>query len=210
VLQPNYRGSDGYGAALTEAGKGQWSGRTLSDLADGVKYLTTQGIVDPKRVCIAGEGYGGYAALAGAQAGSPYRCAIAINGIADPDDYAKTAKQNAVADEIAALKADPTQPRTFRADANAPSLVQGYFGSQTPAAITPATIRQPVLLVHSQYDKTVSPSQSRSLRDSLQKAGKTVTYTELPDCGHDLATEACRLGTAQAVVDFLKVNNPAK
>jgi dipeptidyl aminopeptidase/acylaminoacyl peptidase len=67
-----------------------------------------------------------------------------------------------------------------------------------------------VLLVTSQYDKSVSPSQSRSLRDSLQKAGKPVTYSELPDCGHDLATEACRLGTAQAVVDFLKVNNPAK
>ncbi|CAL4869993.1 hypothetical protein MMA231_04291 (plasmid) [Asticcacaulis sp. MM231] len=210
VLQPNYRGSDGYGAALTEAGKGEWSGRILSDMADGVRYLAGQGIVDAKRVCIAGEGYGGYAALAGAQSGNPYRCAIAINGISDPDDYLKTAKQNAVADEIAALKADPTQPRAFRADANSPALVQRYFGSQTPAAITATAVRTPVLLVHSQYDKTVPPSHSRTLRDALQKAGKPVTYVELADCGHALATEACRLGTAQAVVDFLAINNPAK
>ena len=210
VLQPNYRGSDGYGAALTEAGQGQWAGRSLSDMADGVRYLAGQGIIDPKRVCIAGEGYGGYAALGGAQAGSPYRCAIAINGIADPDDYLKTAKQNAVADEIAALKADPTQPRSFRADANSPALVQRYFGSQTPAAISAASIKAPVLLVTSQYDKTVPAGQSRSLRDALHQAGKPVTYTELPDCGHDLATEACRLATAQATIDFLATNNPAK
>ncbi|WP_349322568.1 prolyl oligopeptidase family serine peptidase [Asticcacaulis sp. MM231] len=175
-----------------------------------MRYLARQGLVDPKRVCIAGEGYGGYAALAGAQSGSPYRCAIAINGIADPDDYLKSAKQNAVADEIAALKADPTQPRAFRADANSPALAQRYFGSQTPAAITAAAVRTPVLLVHSQYDKTVPASQSRTLRDALQKADKPVTYVELADCGHDLATEACRLGTAQAVVDFLAINNPAK
>jgi len=210
VLQPNYRGSDGYGAALTEAGQGQWSGRSLSDMADGVRYLAGQGIIDPKRVCIAGEGYGGYAALKGAQAGSPYRCAVAINGISDPGDYLKAAKQNAVADDIAALKADPQAPRAFRADANSPVGVQRAFGSQTPASITAAGVAVPVLLVHGQYDKTVPAGQSRSLRDDLQKAGKAVTYTELPDCGHDLATEACRLGTAQATVDFLMANNPAK
>ncbi|HTN41974.1 MAG TPA: alpha/beta fold hydrolase [Asticcacaulis sp.] len=210
VLQPNYRGSDGYGAALTEAGQGQWSGRSLSDMADGVRYLAGQGIIDPKRVCIAGEGYGGYAALAGAQSGSPYRCAVSINGIADPGDYLKTAKQNAIADDIAALKADPQAPRAFRADANSPAGVQRAFGSQTPASITAAGVAVPVLLVHGQYDKTIPAGQSRSLRDDLQKAGKAVTYTELPDCSHDLATEACRLGTAQATVDFLMANNPSK
>jgi len=209
VLQPNYRGSEGYGAALTAAGKGQWAGRSLSDMADGVRYLASQGIIDPKRVCIAGEGYGGYAALKGAE-GGPYRCAIAINGISDPADYLKTAKQNAVADEIAALRADPQAPRAFMADARSPALVQGYYGSQTPAAISAPSVKAPVLLVASQYDKAVPADQSRSLRDRLQKAGKTASYTELPDCGHDLATEACRLQTAQAVVDFLAANNPAR
>jgi dipeptidyl aminopeptidase/acylaminoacyl peptidase len=209
VLQPNYRGSEGYGAALTAAGKGQWAGGSLSDMADGVRYLAAQGIIDPKRVCIAGEGYGGYAALKGAE-GGPYRCAIAINGISDPADYLKTAKQNAVADEIAALRADPQAQRAFMADARSPALIQGFFGPQTPAAISAPSVKAPVLLVASQYDKAVPADQSRSLRDRLQKAGKTASYTELPECGHDLATEACRLQTAQAVVDFLAANNPAR
>jgi dipeptidyl aminopeptidase/acylaminoacyl peptidase len=210
VLQPNYRGSDGYGVAFTEAGHGQWSGRMLSDMADGVRYLAGQGMVDPKRVCIAGRGYGGYAALKGADGGGLYRCAVAINGISDPGDYAQAAKTNALADDIAALKADPQQPRVFRADPASPAQIQRYFGGQTPPAITANAVNAPVLLVHAQYDTSVPAGQSRSLRDGLQQAGKPVTYVELEGCGHQLETEACRLGTAQAVVDFLAANNPAK
>ncbi len=210
VLQPNYRGSDGYGVAFTEAGHGQWSGRMLSDMADGVRYLASQGMVDPNRVCIAGEGYGGYAALKGADGAGTYRCSIAINGISDPGDYAQTAKKNALADNIAALKADVLQPRAFRADPASPAQIQRYFGGQTPPAIAAAAVNMPVLLVQVKYDKSVPADQSRGLRDGLQKAGKPVTYVELEGCGHQLETEACRLGTAQAVVDFLAANNPAK
>ncbi len=210
VLQPNYRGSDGYGVAFTEAGHGQWSGQMISDINDGVRYLASQGIADPNRVCIAGLGYGGYAALKGASGAGTYRCAIAINGISDPGDYAQTARKNALADDIAAVKADPRQPRAFRADAASPAQIQRYFGSQTPPAIAAGPVNVPVLLVHAQHDKAVPSGQSRSLRDGLQRAGKPVTYVELEGCSHDLETEACRLGTAQAVVDFLSINNPAK
>jgi dienelactone hydrolase len=208
VLQPNYRGSDGGDAALTAAGYGQWSGKSLSDLSDGVAYLAREGIVDARRVCIAGKGYGGYAALKGAQDKGLYRCAIAINGISDPGDYAGAAGKAAIADDIAALKADTEQARGFRADANSPALIKRYFGGQAPAAITSAAV--PVLLVHAEWDKTVPSAQSRALRDRLQKAGKPVTHVELKDCGHDLGTDACRLQTAEAVVDFLRANNPAK
>ncbi len=208
VLQPNYRGSDGGSAALTEAGYGQWSGRTLSDLSDGVRYLADQGMVDAERVCIAGKGYGGYAALKGAEGNGAYRCAIAINGISNPGDYADASGKLAIADDIAALKADTEQARGFRADANSPALIKRYFGGQVPPAVTSAAV--PVLLVHADRDNAVPAGQSRALRDRLQKAGKGVTYVELKDCGHDLGTEACRLQTAEAVVDFLKANNPAK
>ncbi|MGA9658623.1 MAG: alpha/beta fold hydrolase [Asticcacaulis sp.] len=211
VLQPNYRGSDGYGTALTEAGYGQWSGRILSDINEGVAYMVAQGIADPKRVCIAGQGYGGYAALMASQAGrGTYRCAVSINGISDPDDYVNGLSKNALDDEMAPLKSDPKQPRSFVADVNSPGLARRYFGSQTPASIQAATVTLPVLLVHSQRDGIVPVQQSRRLSDDLQKAGKSATYTELPDCGHDLNTDACRLGAAQALIDFLKVNNPPK
>ncbi len=208
VLQPNYRGSDGGDAALTEAGYGQWSGRMLSDMSDGVTYLVGQGIVDTKRVCIAGRGYGGYAALKGAQDKAHYRCAIAINGISNPGDYVDNAAGLAVADEIAALKADVEQDRGFRADVRSPALIRRYFGDHAPAAATDAAV--PVLLIQADEDRLVPSGQARALRDRLQRAGKSVVYTELDDCDRDLSSESCRLSTAQAVVDFLMVNNPAK
>ncbi|EGF89604.1 prolyl oligopeptidase family protein [Asticcacaulis biprosthecium C19] len=210
VLQPNYRGSDGYGLPLTEAGYGQWSGRMLSDMDDGVRYLTQQGIIDPKRVCIIGQGYGGYAALRGADGDGPYRCAVAINGISDPGDYAANMKKYAPADDMAGLMADAKQSRAFRTDPASPELLGRYFGNATPSSIMATSIQVPTLLVHGERDKVVPPDQSRTLRDGGQKTGQAISYVELPDCDHDLSTEGCRLGAAQAVVDFLALNNPAK
>jgi dipeptidyl aminopeptidase/acylaminoacyl peptidase len=66
VLQPEFRGSSGFGAAFIEAGYGQWGKKMQTDVSDGVRELVKSGVVDPKRVCIAGWSYGGYAALAGA------------------------------------------------------------------------------------------------------------------------------------------------
>lgn len=210
VLQPNYRGSDGFGAALAEAGKGEWAGKSLSDLADGVNYLAAQGLIDPKRVCIAGEGYGGYAALSGARSQSPYRCAASINGITDPAGYLDTARSNAPADAIAPLKADPQAPRAFVADALSPALIAAQFGQTPPPVIRADSIAKPVLLIASPNDPIVPSGQSRALRDALQRAGKTATYVELPDNGHLLTTEDSRIRAAQALIDFLAAHNPAK
>jgi dipeptidyl aminopeptidase/acylaminoacyl peptidase len=210
VLQPNYRGSDGYDMAYTNAGYGEWSGRMLNDMADGVSYLAGEGMVDASRVCIAGEGYGGYAALAGATKGSPYRCAAAINGIVDPEGYADHLKDGDETDAMAALKADPEHPRAFRVNTASPSLAQRYFGDKTPEAISAASVDAPVLLVTAKYNKIVPASQSRALRDKLQAAGKANTYVEPEDCVQDLSAPTCKLEVAQAMVDFLAKYNPAR
>jgi dipeptidyl aminopeptidase/acylaminoacyl peptidase len=65
VLQPQFRGSAGWGVSLDTAGYGQFGRKMQTDLSDGVRDLVKQGIVDSKRVCIVGASYGGYAALAG-------------------------------------------------------------------------------------------------------------------------------------------------
>ena len=65
VLQPNFRGSTGYGKKFLNAGNKQWGDKMQDDLTWGVKYLVAQGIADPKRVGIMGGSYGGYATLAG-------------------------------------------------------------------------------------------------------------------------------------------------
>jgi len=93
VFQPNFRGSDGYGVAIRNAGFGQWGRKMQTDISDGVAELAKQGIVDPKRACIVGGSYGGYAAEAGVtvQHGL-YRCAVSMAGVSDPAgllDYAR-------------------------------------------------------------------------------------------------------------------------
>jgi len=217
VLQPNYRGSDGSGPAFMAAGKGQWGRWMQSDLADGVRYLVGEGLADPARVCIIGNGYGGYAALEGATAPETYRCAGALGGISDIGDYAGWVKGRRPLpdpDRIASLTADPQWPRAFSPDPGSVSIVTGYLGD--PAgwnALSPrhqvAEIKVPVLLVHQTDDKAVPVRQSKVMRDALQAAGKAVTYAELPGSDHELTTEAARLATAEAVLDFLKTYNPA-
>jgi dipeptidyl aminopeptidase/acylaminoacyl peptidase len=87
VVQPNFRGSSGAGAAFEAAGRSQWGRRMQDDVTDALQHAIAAGWADPQRVCIVGYGYGGYAALAGA-AFTPelYRCAIAVSAIAEPED----------------------------------------------------------------------------------------------------------------------------
>ncbi|MFT4074223.1 MAG: prolyl oligopeptidase family serine peptidase [Asticcacaulis sp.] len=218
VLQPNYRGSDGAGRAFMEAGRNQWGRLMQSDLADGVSYLVSEGLADPSRVCIVGAGYGGYAALKGAEADNIYRCAASIDGISDVRDYVDWAKARRPLpdpDQIASLTADPEWPRAFAPDPGSVSIVTGYLGDSAGwPALSPINrvgdIRAPVLLVHQTADSAVPLRQSKALRDALQKAGKAVTYVELPGNDHGLTTEAAKRSTAQAVLDFLKVYNPAE
>lgn len=88
VLQPQFRGSTGYGQAHEEAGYRQWGRLIQDDITDGVHHLVKSGIVDPKRVCIVGASFGGYAAAMGAiRTPDLYRCAVSINGVMDLKQY---------------------------------------------------------------------------------------------------------------------------
>ncbi len=84
VLQPQFRGSTGFGRQLEAAGRGEWGRKMSTDLDDGVLKLVDSGMVDGKRVCIVGASYGGYAALAaGAFSSYDYKCIVSIAGICD-------------------------------------------------------------------------------------------------------------------------------
>jgi dipeptidyl aminopeptidase/acylaminoacyl peptidase len=84
VLQPEYRGSGGYGKAFSDKGEGQWGRAMQDDLDDGMDWLAGQGTIDPRRVCIIGSSYGGYAALWGAVRNPErYRCAASFAGVSD-------------------------------------------------------------------------------------------------------------------------------
>src|SRR5690606_23816140 len=84
VVQPNFRGSSGRGRAFRDKGFGQWGRMMQTDVSDDLAALAAEGVVDPRRACIAGFSYGGYVAVAGVtlQQGL-YRCSVAVAGVFD-------------------------------------------------------------------------------------------------------------------------------
>jgi dipeptidyl aminopeptidase/acylaminoacyl peptidase len=198
VLQVNFRGSDGFGAAFLQAGYGEWGRKMQTDLSDGVRWLAGQGIIDPKRVCIVGASYGGYAALAGAALDpGVYRCAVSVAGLSDLSRFVTWSKaQNGVG-------AVRYWTRFMGAEAaRDPSL----------AEISPAAhvdrVNIPVLLIHGRDDTVVPLEQSRIMAEALQKAGKPVELVVQKGADHWLSRGDTRLETLQATIAFLQKNNP--
>ncbi|HEX3365747.1 alpha/beta hydrolase family protein, partial [Phenylobacterium sp.] len=198
VLQPQYRGSDGFGRAHLEAGYGQWGRKMQTDLSDGVRYLVGQGTVDPKRVCIVGGSYGGYAALAGAALDTGvYRCAVSYAGISDMKRF----------DSWVANKNGFASQRYFRRFLGAESTKDPTLLQVSPAAhIDKVTI--PVLLIHGKDDTVVPLEQSRIMADALKAAGKPVEFVTLDSTDHWLTGGETRLAMLQATMAFVEKNNP--
>ena len=84
VLQLNFRGSGGFGRSFVEAGQREWGGKMQDDVTDATRWAVDQGIADPKRICLYGGSYGGYASLMGvAKEPSLYQCAVGYVGVYD-------------------------------------------------------------------------------------------------------------------------------
>jgi dipeptidyl aminopeptidase/acylaminoacyl peptidase len=197
VLQPNFRGST-LSSNFMQAGYGEWGRRMQTDLSDGVRHLAHQGIVDPKRICIFGASYGGYAALAGVTVESGvYRCAVSVAGISDLRRFRRWTMDTHVG-----LTQRYWDRFMGTADQNDPALI----------AISPiehiAAVTVPVLLVHGRDDTVVPYEQSDLMLSALKRAGKPVTLVTLKHEDHWLSRSETRLQMLQATVDFLKANNP--
>jgi dipeptidyl aminopeptidase/acylaminoacyl peptidase len=202
VFQPNYRGSNGGSAAILNAGRGEWGRRMQTDLSEGLSALAQRGLVDPKRACIAGAGYGGYAALAGVtvQHGL-YRCAIAVAPVSDLKAMLH------YQDESPAYAGDPGMQNW--------QVIMGAQSADDPRldAISPVKLANqadaPVLLVHSRDDLAVPHLQSVSMRDALIRSSKPVESVEIPNDDHALARSDTRLNLLTSAIYFLQKYNPA-
>jgi dipeptidyl aminopeptidase/acylaminoacyl peptidase len=197
VLQPNFRGSI-LDSKFVQAGFGEWGRKMQTDLSDGVRYLAHEGIIDPKRVCIVGASYGGYAALAGVTVESGvYRCAVSVAGISDLRRFRKWTIAN---------EAGMSQRYWDRfmgtADQKDPALI----------AISPiehvGAVTVPVLLIHGRDDTVVPYEQSDIMLSALKRAGKSVELVTMKHEDHWLSRSETRMQMLQATVDFLKANNP--
>ncbi|MFN3229311.1 MAG: alpha/beta hydrolase family protein [Asticcacaulis sp.] len=196
VLQPNFRGSDGYGLDFISKGYGEWGAKMQTDLSDGVRHLAKQGLIDPKRVCIVGASYGGYAALAGVTLDpGVYRCASSIAGISDLQVMMEKERQNQG-------YRDPVT-RYWTKFLGDPAL----WEARSPARLADR-VTVPVLLIHGKEDTVVSFHQSIMMRDALKRAGKSVEYLELAGEDHWLSREETRIQAVEAVVSFVEKHNP--
>lgn len=203
VLQPNFRGSTGNGAAFMEAGYGEWGRKMQTDLSDGVRWLAGQGIIDPGRVCIVGASYGGYAAMAGVTIDrGVYRCAVAVAGVSDLRRMVNwTARQES--------RSDSQTVRYWNRFMGADKLNDRALDALSPAYLA-AGVESPLLLIHGRDDTVVPIEQSRVMADAMRRAGKPIELIELAGEDHWLSRTETRQRMLVETVRFLELNNPVQ
>jgi dipeptidyl aminopeptidase/acylaminoacyl peptidase len=198
VLQPNYRGSTGYGRAFVDAASGEFGRKMQDDLDDGVAWLARTGLVDPKRVCIMGGSYGGYAALwAAARNPDIYRCAISFAGISEVK---------------AILHYDPAGWSARRYYCDWRDRIRGAdkFDLDAVSPISrAASIKVPLLIAHGGKDMTVPVDQSKRMDQALRRAGIDHEFVLYPDEKHGFSKAEDSIDFLRRVEAFLAKHNPA-
>lgn len=195
VIQPQFRGSDGFGQSHIKAGHGEWGKKMQDDLTDAVNFFSSKGYIDSKRVCIVGGSYGGYAALAGG-AFTPeiYRCVVSINGVSNLNDMLYWSKSKAGKD-------------SWIVDYWKTQFADGNADKKTLNAISPEQFADrfiaPTLLIHAEDDKRVPFTQSADMYSSLKSNKKSVELIKLKGDNHHLLESETRLQALEATVNFV-------
>ncbi len=186
VLQPNFRGSAGYGSAWFGRNGFQAWRTAIGDVNDAGRWLVSQGIADPDRLAIVGWSYGGYAALQSQVLDNAlYKAVVAIAPVTD----------------LELLREEARVYTSYR-------LVNRFVGTgEHVAAGSPArnaaAFAAPVLLIHGTRDQNVDVEQSRLMRGRLEERGKPVTYIEYEDRDHQIDDAEARTGMLVAIDKFL-------
>jgi dipeptidyl aminopeptidase/acylaminoacyl peptidase len=194
VLQPNFRGSTGYGKTFLNAGNRQWGDKMQDDLTWGVKHLVAKGITDPKRVGIMGGSYGGYATLAG----------VAFT----PDVYAAGVSIVGPSNLITLLDSIPpyweAARKLFNERMGNPTIAadKAQLVRQSPLTAA-AKIRTPLLVVQGANDPRVKKAESDQIVVALRDRGFPVEYLVAPDEGHGFARPVNNMAMYATAEKFL-------
>ena len=195
VVQPNYRGSDGYGREWEHAGYRQWGELMQRDVEDAAAAVARMGIADGTRVCIVGASYGGYAALVGATlTPDRYRCAISIAGVSDlpmmlGNVATRTGSDSMASDWWRMLIGDRSNNKDHLHD-----ISPAYQAKK---------VKAPILLIHGENDTVVPIVQSRRMASELKSANKQVRLVEFPGEDHWLSDAATRIQMLKEIEAFL-------
>ncbi len=189
VLQPNFRGSDGYGSDwFANNGFRGWK-TSVGDIADAGRWMVSQGMADPAKLAVFGWSYGGYAALQ--------------SNVLDPDLF-KAVVAVAPVTDLGLLKSR----NMMYADG---FLTADFIGSGphvkegSPAQNAPV-FKAPVLMFHGDNDLNVDIGQSRLMQKELRGAGKTTQLIEYPKLEHSLRDGDARADMLRKSEEFLRKN----
>ena len=198
VLEPEYRGSTGYGEAHFRAGWKQWGLAMQDDIADATRWAIAEGIADPQRICIAGASYGGYATLMGLiRDPALYKCGIDWIGVTDidllysgdwrgdsdlPDAYKRYGMPTLVGD---------------------PAKDAAQFAATSPLKQA-ARITQPLLLAYGGADRRVPLYHGRKFYDALRQTNKNVEWIVYEHEGHGWTLVETRVNFWGRVEKFLQ------
>ena len=197
VLQVNYRGSGGYGAAFQRAGQKAWGGAMQDDLTDATKWAIEKGVADDKRVCIFGASYGGYASLMGA-AREPdlYKCAIGYVGLYDLEMWFDKGDVHQSSFGLAYLR-------------NAVGNDKNALRAASPARQA-EKIKAKVMLIAGGADQRTPAAQSEAMRDALRKAGNAPEWLYKAGEGHGFVDPKNREEVYTKILEFLDKHIGAK
>lgn len=198
VLQPEFRGSTGFGFKHFRAGWKQWGLAMQDDIADGAKWAIAQGIADPKRICIAGASYGGYAALMGL-ANNPelFKCGINWVGVTDINLMYESSWSNNLSAEwqrfgMPILVGDKVKDAA-------------QLKATSPVHIA-QRITHPLLIAYGRADRRVPIEHGISFRDAVRAYNKNVEWIEYAEEGHGWALVKNRVDFWNRVETFLDIN----
>jgi dipeptidyl aminopeptidase/acylaminoacyl peptidase len=187
VLQPNFRGSAGYGSEWFQKNGFQSWRTAIGDVNDAGRWLVSQGIADPAKLAIVGWSYGGYAALqSNVVEPDLFKAVVAIAPVTDLGEF-----------RDAWLR--------FSNAANMRDYIgQGPHVAQGSPARHADEIKAPVLLFHGELDRNVEVRHSRLMRDRLRDAGKKAELVDFPGLDHQLEDSAARARVLQESDAFLR------
>jgi dipeptidyl aminopeptidase/acylaminoacyl peptidase len=187
VLQPNFRGSSGYGAAWFQKNGFQSWRTAVGDVNDAGRYLLSNGIAAPGKIAIFGWSYGGYAALQSAVLDpSLFKAIVAIAPVTD----------------LETLRTERAAYVTYAIeDAR---IGHGSHVREGSPAQNADRIKVPVLLIHGDQDQNVGVGESRLMASQLRAAGGTVEYTEYKGLTHQLDDSDVRAEFLDKSEKFIK------
>jgi len=197
VLQPNFRGSGGYGDAFFDLGEGEIGRGMQDDLDDAMDWAVSEGIVDPQRVCVIGGSYGGYAAMWSVLRNPErYRCAASWAGVTDWDRQLKHDRRFLTRYDRRQFRDKVRGDEAFRLSSVSPARL----GSQ---------LNRPLLLAHGTRDGIVLFSQFEEMQKATRKAPTPPTTLIVHAAGHSFTRERDQQLWFDALDQFLAEHNPA-